>query len=559
MAITTTRSEFDFLQGGGETGQLIREFDWSATPLGAPGTWPQSLRTTLSIILNSRFPMFLFWGPELICFYNDAYRPSLGNDGKHPKIMGMKAVEAWPEIWDFIGPMISDVLAGKGATWYEDQFLPIFRNGKIEDVYWTFSYSPVTDESGNAVGVFVTCTETTSKVGGLKALEASEQRFRNLIRESTVGMVVLLGEELRVTVVNDAYGRLIDRTTEQLLGKKLWDLIPEAAPDFNELLMKVLHTGENVYLSATPYFVYSEGKKIEGFLNISYLPYREADGTITGVMAICQDITEQIETQQQIEKMVAERTRELGEANSSLQKSNADLAQFAYIASHDLQEPLRKINTYSEILEDSLGADVGPAAKEYFGKIRTSAGRMTTLIQDVLKYSQIDKEEPDFSPTDLNQVMKELLIEFDLLIEQKSAVVQVGSLPTIEAVPILISQLFRNLISNSLKFSKSNGEPFISISCEPVAQDQFPASLKADRDYYRIVVADNGIGFDEQYGEKIFQIFQRLHRKTEYEGTGIGLAMCRKIVLAHQGAIDAKGSSRDGAIFRIYLPATQSN
>ncbi|HET9053993.1 MAG TPA: PAS domain S-box protein, partial [Cyclobacteriaceae bacterium] len=160
----------DFIPNN-EMGNLIRAKDWSRTPLGLIHTWPQSLITTLSIILHSKFPMFLWWGPELICFYNDAYRPSLGEAGKHPHILGMRAEEAWSEIWTIIKPLIDQVLAGGGATWSEDQLIPIFRNGRLEDVYWTFSYSPVMDESGEIKGVLVTCSETTKTVLTRKSLE----------------------------------------------------------------------------------------------------------------------------------------------------------------------------------------------------------------------------------------------------------------------------------------------------------------------------------------------------------------------------------------------------
>ena len=166
-------SQHSFLSGGGEMGELTRAKDWSKTNVGDPGNWKQSLRTTLSIILNSRFPMFLFWGPELICFYNDAYRPSLGKDGKHPAMLGGRAEDYWAEIWPVIKPLIDQVLAGGEATWSEDQFIPIYRNGKLEDVYWTFSYSPVIDETGKIGGILVTCNETTEKVINLKKLEES--------------------------------------------------------------------------------------------------------------------------------------------------------------------------------------------------------------------------------------------------------------------------------------------------------------------------------------------------------------------------------------------------
>jgi len=165
---------YRFLQGGGEMGSLIRSFDWSETSIGDPATWPQSLKTTLSIVLHSKFPMFLWWGPELLCFYNDAYRPSLGQDGKHPGILGRPAAEAWPEIWPVIKPLIDQVLSGGDSTWSEDQLIPIYRNGKLEDVYWTFSYSPVNDESGSIAGVFVTCTETTGKIQAIKDIQSSK-------------------------------------------------------------------------------------------------------------------------------------------------------------------------------------------------------------------------------------------------------------------------------------------------------------------------------------------------------------------------------------------------
>ncbi|MEO6838324.1 MAG: hypothetical protein ABI261_05055, partial [Ginsengibacter sp.] len=133
------KEKFPFLAGGGEMGKLISKKDWSKNEVGPIESWPSSLRITLGIILHSRFPKFLWWGPQLISFYNDAYRPSLGENGKHPDILGMPAKDAWPEIWDIIKPQIDHVLSGEGATWNEEMLLPIFRNGKIEDVYWTYS------------------------------------------------------------------------------------------------------------------------------------------------------------------------------------------------------------------------------------------------------------------------------------------------------------------------------------------------------------------------------------------------------------------------------------
>lgn len=181
------RTKKDFLSGGGEMGELIRQKDWGLTAVGDPANWPQSLRTTLNILLNSKFPMFLWWGEELICFYNDAYRPSLGINGKHPGILGKPAKEAWTEIWDIIEPLIDKVLNGEGATWSENQLIPIYRNGKIEDVYWTFSYSPVYDEDIKPAGVLVTCYETTKEIKAFEQIKESRNELAFAIDAADLG------------------------------------------------------------------------------------------------------------------------------------------------------------------------------------------------------------------------------------------------------------------------------------------------------------------------------------------------------------------------------------
>ena len=180
-------NDLSFLSGGGQMGELTRLKNWSKTSVGKPEFWPQSLRTTLGILLNSKFPMFLFWGSDLLCFYNDAYRPSLGQHGKHPDILGMPGEQAWPEIWHIIKPLIDQVMNGGEATWSEDQLIPIYRNEKLENVYWTFSYSPGFDESGSVAGVVVSCTETTSKVLNINQLAGSRDELKFAIEAAELG------------------------------------------------------------------------------------------------------------------------------------------------------------------------------------------------------------------------------------------------------------------------------------------------------------------------------------------------------------------------------------
>lgn len=295
-----------FWQGGGEMGELTRGHDWHKTSLGDPEYWPQSLKTTLSILLNSRFPMFLWWGPELLCFYNDAYRPSLGENAKHPHILGMPAKEAWPEIWDTIKPLIDGVLKTGEATFYENLLLPIFRNNKMEEVYWTFSYSPVTNELGEREAVLVTCMETTLQVQLISNLQESERRFKILVDDVGVGITVLTGDDLVISVVNARFAQLVHRTVDQLAGHPIFNVIPEAAPDFKPIIAKVLRDQQAIYLFEKEYGVLSEGETVTGYLNLVYQPF--SNETETGVMIICQDVTQQILSRRQVEQALEQLT-----------------------------------------------------------------------------------------------------------------------------------------------------------------------------------------------------------------------------------------------------------
>ncbi len=302
MAGSTLQNNDRFLAGGGEMGKLTRAFDWSKTILGEPSSWPQSLKTTLSLLLNSKFPMFLFWGKELICFYNDAYRPSLGNNGKHPSILGMRGEDAWPEIWDTIKPLIDKVTKTGEAVWFEDRLIPIYRNGKIEDVYWTFSYSPVKDESGNNAGIFVTCNETTKNIATLKKLEEAESRFRNSLLQAPVGIAILKGEKFIVELANDSYLQLIDRKREDFVDHPLFDSLPEVKSSVGKLLKNVLKTGIPYHGNELEVPINRHGREEKGFFNFTYQPLKEDDGSISGVMVIVTEVTIQAEARKKIEE-----------------------------------------------------------------------------------------------------------------------------------------------------------------------------------------------------------------------------------------------------------------
>ncbi|MDB5202834.1 MAG: hypothetical protein JWQ27_2243 [Ferruginibacter sp.] len=272
-------------------GELMRLKDWSASTVGEPSTWPAVLRTTVSLILNSKFPMFIFWGKEAICFYNDAYRPSLGNDGKHPSILGEKGADAWPEIWPDISPMLNDIMAGGEAYWNENWLLPIFRNGSLEDVYWTFSYSPINEETGETLGILVTCVETTAAVNQLAKAENTRQDFYNIMMQAPVGITVLRGENMIVEMANEAYLHLIGKEEKDFVGKSLYEGLPEVRDTIDSLLQRVLKTGIPVNGNEFEVPLNRFGKIEKAYFNFVYHPFRDQNGDLNRVMVVANEVT----------------------------------------------------------------------------------------------------------------------------------------------------------------------------------------------------------------------------------------------------------------------------
>lgn len=1193
MNYNTSKDTLEFLSGGGEMGARMREKNWRETVLGDPAGWSQSLKITLRILLSSKFPMFLWWGKDLIQFYNDAYRPSLGDDGKHPAALGQRGEECWPEVWDIIKPLIDRVLSGGESVWQEDALVPIFRNGRIEDVYWTFSYSSVPDDEGNIAGVLVVCTETTEKVESRKkieegeerisiavdaamlgtfdlnmktgamvssqrfldifgvtasydahetfinavhpedlairneavgralqngfliyevrilrpdqtcrwinaqariffdaqkepirmlgvvrditaqreillAAEASEKKVWNTLMQAPVGIAIFRGPEFIVEMANASYLQLVDSTPEKFLGRPLFELLPEVQEIVEPLLRGVLETGKPFYGRELEVVLNRYGKKEDVYFNFVYQPMRDPDGTIVGVMVVATDVTDMVLTKhalqesekqfrnlvmqspiamtilrgeefiielanaevlkiwqrelpevqgrklmdifpelkdqqfpsllrevyrtaiphreqeatalintrdgmktyyldfeyaplfdsngtvsgimitvnnvtdrvearrllrdsaerlrlategtqlgtwelnlkdrtmkysdrykailgyreddnptyddflkhlhpddlaardeafqrafktgdlhyetrviwndgsihwvegkgkvfftekgeplkmigtarditeekaykQQIEasekrlriaalsselgtwsydpvadeltwdnatremywvdqevpisvelfwekvhpddreaalqkmlraldpdvadtydmeyriigfpdklkwihakgkaffnenrqpyifsgtvlditekrialeelqeneqkfrlladsmpqfvwiadqkgylnyfnqsvynysgltyefikdeawfllvhpdeqvedlhrwrrsvqsgeafltehrlrrydgefrwhvsraipqkdisgviqmwvgtstdihdrklftdkleQQVQERTAELKKLNDDLVKSNIELAQFAYVASHDLQEPLRKIQTFATRVIDTEALNLSEKGKDYFARMQGASKRMQQLIVDLLSYSRANAADRHFEMTDLNKVLADVRELLKETIEQKRAVIHVENLPTTNVIPYQFEQLFTNILSNSLKFSKPHVIPVINITCKAVSgRDIGNEQVDAAATYYHISISDNGIGFDAQFSERIFQVFQRLHSRDEYAGTGIGLAIVKKIIENHKGFITAASTLGNGVTFDIYIPA----
>jgi PAS domain S-box-containing protein len=296
-------NDMGFLVGNGEMHQLIKEKDWSSTSLGSPALWPQSLKITLNIVLNNQFPMFLFWGKELICFYNDAYRMSLGNEGKHPQILGTPGAIAWKEIWDYLNPLFNQVLTNDEAIWRKDQLIPIFRNGRTEDVYWTFSYSPVQDDNGQTSGVLVTCTETTQQVYTLDNLKEINRKFRTNLLQAPVAMCVFRGEDFHVELANELMLQLWNKNQEEVINYSFFEVVPEARSlGLYELMNRAYTSGEKVVVNEQPVNLIFDGKEQKKYLNLMFQPIIESDNIIDGIITTAIDVTEQVKARANIEE-----------------------------------------------------------------------------------------------------------------------------------------------------------------------------------------------------------------------------------------------------------------
>jgi PAS domain S-box-containing protein len=273
---------------------------------------------------------------------------------------------------------------------------------------------------------------------------------------------------------------------------------------------------------------------------------RYADETIDlrGVIVNSRDITD---------RKMAE--RQLRSYTAKLEQSNRELQEFAYVASHDLQEPLRKVQAFGDRLEKKCAAALSEEGRDYIFRMRSAAGRMQNLINDLLTFSRVATKTQPFQPVDLKTVVGEVVSDLEIHIEQTGGRVETGELPTLDADALQMRQLFQNLIGNALKFHRADEKPLVRVYAETLSGEEL--LFGADEGFCRIVVEDNGIGFDEKYLDRIFTVFQRLHGRMEYEGSGIGLAVCRKIVERHGGQITAASRPGEGAKFFIDLPVKQ--
>ncbi|MCE9561806.1 MAG: PAS domain S-box protein [Planctomycetes bacterium] len=503
---------------------------------------------------------YIFW-------YNQRWYDYTGTTFQEMKGWGWQAVQDPAEAPRVIAKFKAHIISGEP---WEDTF-PLRRADGV--MRWHLSRArPIRDEAGRVVRWFGTNTDITEQRELEQKLRAGEERFRTLT-EAVPQMVWTANPTGEVTFFN----RRWDEYTGMRLGQNPDDRKPGewsnvVHPDDAEQLradwqLAVAHQPER----------FSDEFRLKRASDGEYrwmlstaVPLRGAEGVVTEWVGSITDIDDQKRQSENLEWMVRERTaalvdeveeRRLVEQRvravaAELARSNAELEQFAYVASHDLQEPLRKIQAFGDRLRNKFRDQLPDGGKDYVDRMLNSAGRMRQLIDDLLSFSRVTSQSRPFVRVELGKIVREVVSDLSVRIEQTGGEVRISELPEIDADAMQMRQLFQNLIANALKFQRPDVPPIVEVQGELVTAPPLEAG-EPSIPSCRLTVKDNGIGFDTKYLDRIFQVFQRLHGREEYEGTGVGLAICRKIAERHAGTITAASQLGEGATFTVILPVRQ--
>lgn len=423
----------------------------------------------------------------------------------------------------------------------------VVTNDKRERVITTkmkFEY----DEQGNVIRGIGINRDVTEKTQLLRDLMHYKQMVEQKEEFLHLGTWELTLDTQQMTM-SDGMFRLLGYTDEPNgHGMDLFQffrshLSADEVKKTNEAIHEIIENGESYVRQSSIFTVDGSSKTIESFGKVQ----RDVHGRPVKIFGITHDVTKLKEYEQNLEEKVDE-----------LNRSNHELEEFAYVASHDLQEPLRKISTFGERLRSRCGDQLSDEGTVYLNRMMASAENMRVLIDNLLDFSRVTRMQHPFVKTDIRTLIQQVIEELDLSIEDSHAFIDLQPMPDMEVNPVQIKQLFHNLLTNALKFQRPGVPLRISISSNKLSKEEKEQfKLRSARNYYKFVVSDNGIGFEEMYAERIFQLFQRLHGKAEYPGSGIGLAICRRIADNHGGLISASGQPDKGAAFTIVLPDSQ--
>jgi PAS domain S-box-containing protein len=563
------------LAGGGEMGALIRAIDWSETPVGLPSQWPQSLRTVLSVCLASRFPMLIWWGPEMIQFYNDAYRPILGAT-KHPRSMGQRGPECWAEIWNVIGPMAESVRETGQATWSDDFLLVMDRNRYIEETYFTFSYSPIRDESGGIGGILVTCTETTARVLGERRLRTLRDLGTQTSEGETVEKAVQIAAEILAHNPLDLPFVLLYLLESEGLDAHLVgsarvgagtpfspSLIKLIGPDTGTAvwpLQQVAQTGQPSLVDHLPsrFNLLPAGPWPEPTHTAMVLPIAaQAQDRPTGFLVAGVNSRRQLDddyrsflqlvaghiatTIAKVRAYEAERQR----VEALMELDRAKTAFFSNI-SHEFRTPLTLLLGPLEDILNNQVESLTPRQRQELELVQRNSLRLLKLVNTLLDFSRIEANrlQAFFQPLDLTTFTAELASVFRSAIERAGLRLEVDCPPLPEPVYVdreMWEKIVLNLLSNAFKFT-FEGKITVSLRALPMTVE--------------LIIADTGVGIPADQLPHIFERFYRARntRTRNFEGTGIGLALVQEFIRLHEGQIEVTSEVGRGTTFKIQIP-----
>lgn len=529
---------------------------------------------------EARFRSLIDQAPVATClFIGKQLVIELANDlmlsywGKDSSAIGKPLAEVLPELKEqaFLDILNTVLITGEPYR-AVNMHVELIVGGVLKSHYFDFTYQPVRNKDGEVYGVMDMAIDVTDRVLAQQKIDEAQRQILSSFEQSPVAIALIDKSELTFTMANPFYGELVGRTPEQLIGKPLFSALPELkGQGFDTLLKEVIRTGQPYVASETAVRITRKDKKETIFVDLTYQPRQQSNGKITGILVIATDVTGQVRSRQNIEasearyrqfsqeleECVNQRTQELTLANEDLVRLNSNLRQFAYIASHDMQEPLRKIQTFSSMLIQKLDTQLDEPSSHLLQRISAAAARMSSLIRDVLTYSLVDSSQQKFDRVSLNSVITDALETLSLEIEERNAFIEVSELTDLQGDKSQLVHLFQNLISNSIKFTPHHQKPNIKIQHSLLKRNELPDEVQpgsAANEFHQINISDNGIGFDPRYLDRIFKVFQRLHNQSKFPGTGVGLAICERVVANHGGGITAISKPGEGATFCIYLP-----
>jgi signal transduction histidine kinase/ActR/RegA family two-component response regulator len=485
-------------------------------------------------MLTTGHPILIFWGPQLICLYNDAFAHSLGPE-KHPAILGAPGRESWAEVWPLVGAQIEQVLRGEGAIWFENQLVPIIRHGKLEQVYWTYSYNPIDEPTApNGVGgVLVICSETTQQVLTEQRLASERERFVQLFDQAPTFLALLRGPEHLVELANPGYLRLVgDRP---VIGLTIAEALPDAVEQgYLALLDEVYRSGKPHSETGAKYTVQvrPEEPSIERYVDFVYQPIIGASGTVTGILVQGLDSTD----------------RTL--ADKAVREADLRKDEFLAMLAHELRNPLAPIGNAAEVFARTVPVD--SPAHAAVGIVRRQVAQLTRLVDDLLDVARISQGRITLKPEiielhKLLDIARETVAPLLRAKQHEFSISYANSPVYLKGDAARLVQAFSNVLTNAAKYTDPQGHIAVRV-LEPQATQ------------VTIEVSDDGVGISPELLPKIFELFIQADRTLDRAqgGLGVGLSVVKKLIEMHEGTVVAYSAGLGrGSTFSICLPRSQ--